>query len=107
MQVFDTKETDQQVPFLCTKECNALWGEPERVIEVYCRFSSTVEDGALSLSLRKTRLFAQYQDSVTGLNPVHSMASESNYYIVHSSHTFQSSRPKGLAVAFRAYQGCY
>ena len=33
------------------RECNALWGEPERVIEVCCRFSSTVEDGALSLSL--------------------------------------------------------
>ena len=49
-----------------TRECNALWGKPERVIEVYCRFSSTVEDGALSLILRKTRSFAQYQDSVTG-----------------------------------------
>ena len=31
-----------------------------------CRFSSTVEDGALSLSLRRTRPFAQYQDLVMG-----------------------------------------
>ena len=27
-----------------TRECNALWGEPERAIEVCCRLSSTVED---------------------------------------------------------------
>ena len=39
------------------------WGEPERAIEVRCRFFSTVEDGALSLSLRRTRPFAG-QDSV-------------------------------------------
>ena len=31
---------------------NAMQGEPERVIEVCCRLSSTVEDGALFLSLR-------------------------------------------------------
>ena len=30
----------------------------ERANEVCCRFSSTVEDGALSLSLRSTRLYA-------------------------------------------------
>ena len=41
-------------------------GEPERAIEVCCRFSSTVEDGALSLSLRRTQPFAQCQDSVIG-----------------------------------------
>ena len=37
------------------------------MIEVCCRISSTVEDGALSLSLRiRTRPFAEYQDSVMG-----------------------------------------
>ena len=36
------------------------------MIEVCCRFSSTVEDGALSLSLRRTWPFAQYQDLVIG-----------------------------------------
>ena len=41
-----------------TRECNALWGEPERAIEVCSRCSSTVEDGALSLSLRRTQPFA-------------------------------------------------
>ena len=33
-----------------TRECNVLWGEPERVIEVCSRLSLTVEDGALSLT---------------------------------------------------------
>ena len=47
-----------------TKECNALLGEPERAIEVCCRLSSTVEDSALNLSLRRTWPFSQYQDTV-------------------------------------------
>ena len=34
--------------------------------EVCCRFSSTVEDGALSLSFQRKRPFAQHEDSVIG-----------------------------------------
>ena len=30
--------------FMFSRECNALWGEPVRTIEVCCRLSSTVED---------------------------------------------------------------
>ena len=34
-----------------TRECSAFWGKPERVTEVCCRLSSTVENGALSLGV--------------------------------------------------------
>ena len=49
-----------------TRECSALWGEPERATEVCCRLSSTVENGALSLIFRRTRSFAWCRDSVIG-----------------------------------------
>ena len=49
-----------------TRECSALWGEPERATEVCCRLSSTVENGALSLIFRRTRSFAWCWDSVIG-----------------------------------------
>ena len=38
------------VSVIYTRECNSLWGEPERAIEVCCRLSSTVEDSALGHS---------------------------------------------------------
>ena len=53
-------------PYKITRECNALWGKPGRAIEVCCRLFSTVEDGALSLTLGRMRAFSQYQDSVIG-----------------------------------------
>ena len=43
---------------ILTRECSALWGEPERATEVYCRLSSTIENGVLSLIFRRTRSFA-------------------------------------------------
>ena len=49
-----------------TRECNALWGKPERAIEVCYRFCSTIEDGALSLSQRRMWLIAG-QDLVIGV----------------------------------------
>ena len=52
--------------FYITRECSALWGEPERATEVCCRLSSTVENGALSLIFRRTRSFAWCRDSVIG-----------------------------------------
>ena len=36
--------------YVATRECNALWGEPAQAIKVCCRLSSTVGDGALSLT---------------------------------------------------------
>ena len=41
-----------------TRECSALWGEPERATEVCCRLSSTIENGALSLIFQRTQSFA-------------------------------------------------
>ena len=52
--------------YYITRECSALWGEPERVTEVCCRLSSTVENVALSLIFRRTRSFAWCRDSVIG-----------------------------------------
>ena len=49
-----------------TRECSALWGEPVRATEVCSRFSSTVENGALSFVFRRTRSFAWCRDSVIG-----------------------------------------
>ena len=49
-----------------TRECSALWGEPERATEVCCRLSSTVENGTLSLIFRRTWSFAWCRDSVIG-----------------------------------------
>ena len=34
-----------------TRECSALWGEPEQATEVCCRLSLTVENGTLSLGV--------------------------------------------------------
>ena len=51
---------------IITRKCSALWGEPERAIEVCCRLSSTVENGALSLIFRRMRSFAWCRDSVIG-----------------------------------------
>ena len=49
-----------------TRECTALWGEPERATEVCCRLSSTVENGAVSLIFQRMRSFARCQDLVIG-----------------------------------------
>ena len=49
---------------MATRECSALWGEPERATKVCCRLSSTVENGTLSLIFRRTRSFAWCRDSV-------------------------------------------